>query len=132
MPLEEPKVVTASSASARIIAAGIVVAFCYFASSVLVTLLWPCCSLTSSIPWSPGSKRLRIPRALGSLLMVLFTLALLAVLGWTLVERADQFSRDWPKYRAPLRAASADFDRRLATLRLACPRLSPARSGGRA
>jgi predicted PurR-regulated permease PerM len=39
MPVEETKIVTASSVSARIIAAGIVIAFLYWASSVLVTLI---------------------------------------------------------------------------------------------
>ena len=39
MPVEETKVVSHSSVSSRIIAAGIVIAFCYWASTVLVTLL---------------------------------------------------------------------------------------------
>ena len=39
MPLEEAKIASSSSASGKIIAAGIVIAFCYWASSILVTLL---------------------------------------------------------------------------------------------
>src|SRR6202000_3102718 len=39
MPLEEEKIVSARSARRKIIAAGIVIAFCYWASSILVTLL---------------------------------------------------------------------------------------------
>jgi len=39
MPVEETKIISTSSVSARIIAAGIVIAFCYWASSVLVTLI---------------------------------------------------------------------------------------------
>ena len=130
MPLEESKVITASSVSARIIAMGIVVAFCYFASTVLVTLLMAVLLAYFLDPVVTWLEQARIPRALGSLLMVLFTLALLAVVGWSLVERADQFSTDWPKYRAPLRAASADFDRRLASLEARVSEIEPGQAQG--
>ncbi len=79
MPLEETKVITASSVSARIIAIGIVIAFCYFASTVLVTLLMAVLLAYFLDPVVTWLERGRIPRALGSLLMVLVTLALLAV-----------------------------------------------------
>jgi predicted PurR-regulated permease PerM len=130
MPSEEAKIVTASSVSARIIAVGIVLAFCYFASTVLVTLLMAALLAYFLDPVVTWLERVRIPRALGSLLMVLFTAALLVVLGWALVERADQFSRDWPKYRAPLRAASADFDRRLENLEARVSEIEPGQTPG--
>ena len=97
MPLEETKVVTASSASARIIAAGIVIAFCYFASSILVTLVIAVLLAYFLDPVVTWLENWHIPRALGSLIIVLLTLALLGMLGWMLVERMDQFSSDWPK-----------------------------------
>jgi len=125
MPLDESKVITSSSVSARIIAVGIVVAFCYFASTVLVTLLMAVLMAYFLDPVVTWMEQLRVPRALGSLLMVLFTLALMAVVGWTLVERADQFSRDWPKYRAPLRAASLDVERRLENLEARVSEIEP-------
>ena len=37
-----------------------------------------------------------IPRALGSLIVVLLTIAAVLVLAWSLIERVDQFGRDWP------------------------------------
>ena len=109
MPVEEAKVITASSASARIIAAGIVIAFCYFASTVLVTLLVAVLMayfLDPVVTWlencafrgrSVLADRSAYPGAAGCA-------------GWSLMERMDQFSQDWPKYRAPLRAVSADFE----------------------
>ena len=130
MPSEETKVITASSVSARIIAVGIALAFCYFASTVLVTLLMAALLAYFLDPVVTWLEQVRIPRALGSLLMVLFTAALLVVLGWALVERADQFSRDWPKYRAPLRAASADFDRRLESLEARVSEIEPGETPG--
>lgn len=105
MPVEESKVITASSVSARIIAAGIVVAFCYWASSVLVTLLVAMLMAYFLDPVVSVLETLRVPRALGSLFVVLVSLALLMVLAWSLILHVDQFGEDWPKYRAPLHAA---------------------------
>ncbi|HXW54927.1 MAG TPA: AI-2E family transporter [Candidatus Cybelea sp.] len=113
MPVEETKLITASSVSARIIAAGIVIAFCYWASSVLVTLLVAVLMAYFLDPVVSALERFRLPRALGSLFVVLVTLALLTVLGWSLVDRIDQFGQDWPQYRAPLRSAVQTIERKL-------------------
>jgi predicted PurR-regulated permease PerM len=125
IPVEESKVITASSVSARIIATGIVVAFCYFASTVLVTLLVAVLLAYFLDPVVTWMEQVRIPRALGSLLMVVFTLGLLAVVGWSLVERVDQFSADWPKYRAPLRSFSSEFEKRLENLEASVSEIEP-------
>ena len=92
--------------SARIIAAGIVIAFCYWASEILVTLLVAVLLAYFLDPLVTWMESIHIPRALGSLLIVLVTIAGMMVLAWTLIERVDQFGADWPKYRAPLRAAA--------------------------
>jgi predicted PurR-regulated permease PerM len=131
MPVEETKVITASSVSARIIATGIVLAFCYFASTVLVTLLMAVLLAYFLDPVVTWMEKWRIPRALGSLLMVLLTLMLLAVLGWALIERVDQFSRDWPKYRAPLRSVSTEFENRLESLEARVSEIEPGGPGPR-
>ena len=124
MPVEETRIVT-RSASARIIAAGIVIAFCYFASTVLVTLL---VAVLMAYFLDPVVTRLedalRLPRPLGSLLVVVVTLALLASLGWLLIERLDQFGNDWPKYRAPLRSATEMFPAASRTWKRTFPKLS--------
>ncbi|HUJ30078.1 MAG TPA: AI-2E family transporter [Candidatus Acidoferrum sp.] len=113
MSSEETKVISASSVSGRIIAAGIVIAFCYFASSVLVTLLVAVLMAYFLDPLVNLMERFRVPRALGSLVVVLVTIALLVVLGWSLVERVDQFGADWPNYRRPLRAATEAVQKKL-------------------
>ena len=126
MPAEGTRIVTASSVSARIIAAGIVIAFCYWASTVLVTLLVAVLTAYFLDPAVTWLERLRLPRALSSLLVVLFTLALLAVVGWMLVERADQFGRDWPTYRAPLRSAVQAINAKLESLEVHVSEITPA------
>jgi len=113
MPVEETKIVTASSVSARIIAAGIVIAFLYWASSVLVTLIVSVLLAYFLDPLVTWMESWHVPRALGSLLVVLLSLALLMIIVWTLVDRVDQFGRDWPSYRAPLRAAANVVSKKL-------------------
>jgi predicted PurR-regulated permease PerM len=127
MPVEETeaRIITSSSVSARIIAAGIVIAFCYWASSVLVTLLVAVLMAYFLDPVVSGLERMRVPRAIGSLLVVLVTLALLATLGWTLVERFDQFGSDWPKYRAPLHAVAQAVDIKLANIEAHVSEIAP-------
>jgi predicted PurR-regulated permease PerM len=129
MPLEE-KIITASSVSARIIAAGIVVAFCYWASSVLVTLLVAVLMAYFLDPVVSFLETLRVPRALGSLFVVLVALALLMVLTWSLIERVDQFGQDWPKYRAPLRAAADAVQKKLDIFEARVSELEPGRETG--
>jgi predicted PurR-regulated permease PerM len=130
MPLEETKVITASSVSARIIAAGIVVAFCYWASSVLVTLLVAVLMAYFLDPLVSWLETLRLPRALGSLFVLVVTFALLAVLGWSLIERVDQFGADWPKYRAPLRAAADTIQKKLDIFEARVSELEPGAKAG--
>jgi predicted PurR-regulated permease PerM len=57
-----------------------------------------------------------VPRALGSLIIVLFTIAVLLFVAWSLVERVDQFGRDWPKYRAPLHAVANVVEQKMASV----------------
>ena len=125
MPAEETKVVASSSASARIVAAGIVIAFCYWASTVLVTLLVSVLAAYFLDPVVTWLENIRLPRALGSLLVVLLTLAFLAVLGWSLVQTVDQFSIDWPEYSHTLRGATQALEKKLETLEAHVSEIEP-------
>ncbi len=53
------------------------------------------------------------------------------MLGWALIERVDQFSRDWPKYRAPLRSVSTEFESRLESLEARVSEIEPGGPGPR-
>ena len=130
MPGEETLVQARGTASARIIAAAIVIAFCYWASMVLVTIFAAVLLAYFLDPVVNWLERVRVPRALGSLLIVLLTLALLAMMGWTLMERADQFGQDWPKYRQPLRAATAAIESRMETFEKHVSEIEPASKPG--
>ncbi len=128
MPLEETKeakVVARGSASARIIAAGIVIAFCYWASSVLMTLAVAVLMAYFLDPLVTWLERLRVPRALGSLFVLLVTVALLTVLAWSLVDRIDQFGSDWPQYRAPLKEVIASVEKKMAIFEARVSEIAP-------
>jgi predicted PurR-regulated permease PerM len=131
MPVEESPVWARSTASGRIIAAGIVIAFCYWASTVIVTVLTAVLMAYFLDPVVGWLERMRIPRALGSLLVVLFALALFAVLGWMLVAKADQFGQDWPKYRAPLREAAVAIESRMTAFEQHVSEIEPAEEPGK-
>src|SRR6202046_4366713 len=106
MPLEDTKILNDNSTPAKIIAAGIVVAFCYWASSVLVTLLVAVLLAYFLDPVVTWLEDWHVPRSLGALIVVLVTIGTLLVITWALVVRIDQFGRDWPLYQKPLRAVA--------------------------
>ncbi|MFZ0637274.1 MAG: AI-2E family transporter [Candidatus Acidiferrales bacterium] len=121
--------VRASSTSTQIIAAGIVIAFCYWASSVIVTLLVSVLLAYFLDPLVTWLERLHIPRALGSLLIVLLVLSVVVAIGWVLVDRMDQFSADWPKFRAPLKELTAAVENRVEGLEARVSEITPNEHG---
>ena len=101
----------------RIISLGIVFAFLYFASSVVVTmLLCQFCSRIFLIQSSNSSNELHVPRGLGALLVLLGVSLFIGGLGFLVAVRANQFVTDWPRYSAILRHATTAVDRKLATM----------------
>jgi predicted PurR-regulated permease PerM len=57
--------------------------------------------------------------------------ALLAGLGYLVVQRADQFIADWPRYSGVLRHATTAFDRQLTTVEKGVDAIAPASEKGR-
>jgi predicted PurR-regulated permease PerM len=95
-----PKVATASL---RIIAVLAVFACIYYASSVVITLI---CSILIAFVLEPGVRlmeRLRIPRWLGALLMVLLALGILYLVIYGIYARVVTFIQEFPTYAEPLR-----------------------------
>jgi predicted PurR-regulated permease PerM len=130
MPLEEEKIVSPSSASGKIIAAGIVIAFCYWASSILVTLLVAVLLAYFLDPVVNWLEDWHVPRALGSLIVVLFTIAAVLVVAWSMIERVDQFGRDWPLYRKPLHQVASVIEQKLANFEEHVSEIEPGSTPG--
>jgi predicted PurR-regulated permease PerM len=91
------------STSLGIIATAVVFVCLYYASSVFITLI---CSVFIAFVLEPGVKlmqRLRIPRWLGALLMVMATLAVMYLIIYLIYDRALALAQDLPRYAERLK-----------------------------
>src|SRR5215467_8268272 len=93
---------TVSSFSARVIAAAIILLFLYYAAGVVITLLFSILLAYFLDPAVEFLERLRLPRTLGAMVMVLVLSAVLAAVAYGLWTRVADFAANWPKYSAQL------------------------------
>jgi predicted PurR-regulated permease PerM len=129
MTTVESRFSTDSTLGETILAIGLVLAFCYFASGVVVTLLVSILIAYLLDPAVEWMERVRIPRTLGALLVVMLALAFLGLLAWLLIERLDDFWVNWPKYRQPLHDAASAIDRRLDIFEARVSEIAPQQTG---
>jgi predicted PurR-regulated permease PerM len=131
MQTEDIKITSRSNASQRIIALGIVFAFLYWASSVVMTLLLAVLLAYFLDPFVGILEKVRLPRALGALFVLLAVTSIMGGLGYLMVDRADQFLADWPRYSALMRGAATVFDRKLAIVEKQVEAIAPDEEKGR-
>jgi predicted PurR-regulated permease PerM len=131
MRTEDIQVTSRSNPSQRVIAMGIVFAFLYFASSVVITLLLAVLLAYFLDPIVNAFERVRIPRVLGALLVLLMVTAIVGGLGYLVVDRSEQFAADWPRYSAVLRHLTTALDRKLSTMERQVEAISPEPEKGR-
>lgn len=105
-----------STFSLRIIAAAIILLFCYYAQGVVITLLLSILLAYCLDPIVDLLERARIPRTIGSLVSVLLLIALLSGLGYSLWSRTSQFASNWPRYSQVLRKAVDAFESKVIRL----------------
>ncbi|HEX8872224.1 MAG TPA: AI-2E family transporter [Candidatus Acidoferrum sp.] len=99
--------ISGSTFSLRIVAAAIVLLFFYYAAGVVITVLLSILLAYFLDPAVDFLERLRIPRTIGSLLMVLILIAVIIAVGYGLWLRIADFAADWPKYRGIVRDATS-------------------------
>jgi predicted PurR-regulated permease PerM len=131
MEVEDLKIRTPANTSQRIIALGIVIAFLYWASSIVMTLLLAILLAYFLDPVVELLTRIKIPRALGAFFVLIGVMALFGWLGYLMVDRADQFVAAWPKYSAILRHAAAALNKNLLFLQKQVDAIAPDKSGAR-
>ncbi|HET6142624.1 MAG TPA: AI-2E family transporter [Candidatus Acidoferrales bacterium] len=125
MQIEDVKVSARSNPSQRIIAVAIVFAALYFASEVVVPLLLAVLLAYFLDPVVSLLERIRIPRALGSLVVLLAVTAVFAGVGYLVMLRADQFLEDWPHYSSSLRHLTTAFDRQMSVVQKGIDAITP-------
>ena len=106
--MDEPKlaattVQAVANLSVHIMAVAIVFASVYFASSIVITLVVAALIAFTLEPAVVLLERVRVPRWLGSLVMVLLALAVVYVIGYLIYDRAVAFMQDLPKLSARLK-----------------------------
>ncbi len=117
MPVEEITTETAqrsrASIASSVIAFGVVMAICYFAGSVIQTVL---VSLLLAIFLDPFVELLlyiRLPRMFGALLAVLILIAVVGVTSVLLYNRVQDFAEGLPRYSSIIRQSVLDVRRRV-------------------
>jgi predicted PurR-regulated permease PerM len=131
MQTEDIRITSRSNPSQRIIALGIVFAFLYWASSIVITLLLAVLLAYFLDPVVGILERIHIPRALGALVTLLLVMSIVGGLGYLVVDRADQFLADWPRYSALLHRVATALDRKLATVEKQVEAIGPEEEKGR-
>jgi predicted PurR-regulated permease PerM len=114
-----------STASQRIIAGGIVLAFLYWASSVVMTLLLSILLAYMLDPLVEWLERFRVPRGVGALIVLLVTLGLLSLMMYFAWDRIDHFAEDWPKYSAVLKQGAAKLEEKIESFEKKVSEISP-------
>ncbi len=115
-----------ATVSVRIIATGIVIGFCYWAASVVMTLLVSILiayMLDPVVEWLEG---FRIPRGVGAVLVVLIAVGLITLLGLAIYSRAEAFADGWPTYSAILKDAASSVQKKLERFEREVSTLTPA------
>lgn len=118
-----------SNPSQRIIAAGIILGFCYWAAGVVMTLLLSVLLAYLLDPIVEWLERWRTPRAVGALLVLLLMFTLMVGLMYLVFDRMEHFASDWPKYSAVLKQGAAAVDRKLERLESRVSELTPRERG---
>jgi predicted PurR-regulated permease PerM len=117
---------TVSSFSARVIAAAIILLFLYYAAGVVITLLFSILLAYFLDPAVELLERLRLPRTLGAMVMVLVLSAVLAAVGYGLWTRVADFAADWPKYSAQLQRVAVAVQGRIQGIEGQVSQIAPA------
>jgi len=98
--------ISGSTFSLRVIAAAIILLFCYYAQGVVITLLLSILLAYFLDPAVELLERVHVPRTIGSMAMVLILIAVLGAVGYALGERTADFAANWPKYGGVLKQAA--------------------------
>lgn len=125
--LESPGA-TAAAASLRIIAIAVLFVCIYYASSIVITLI---CSILIAAVLEPGVsllERLRIPRWVGSLVMVLLLLGAAYLVIYGIYGRAVAFIDEVPKLVAKLKQITAHIQVTAQSIRQSTQTIIPASS----
>jgi predicted PurR-regulated permease PerM len=116
---EEPAVrpmavrITGLTFSLRVIAAAIILLFCYYAQGVVITLSLSILLAYCLEPAVELLEKARLPRTIGAMLMVLLLAAVFGAAGYGIWTRTADFASNWPKYSRVLKEMSTSVENKI-------------------
>jgi predicted PurR-regulated permease PerM len=105
--------ISGSTFSLRLIAAAILLLFFYYAAGVVITIMLSVLIAYFLDPAVEFLERLRVPRTLGALVLVVLLILVLVAVSYTVWLRTSEFAADWPKYRDILRTATGNVQKQI-------------------
>ena len=117
--------VSGSTFSLKILAAAIILLFFYYAQGVVITLLLSILLAYFLDPAVELLEKMKMPRSIGALVMVLAMVAVLAAVGYSLGTRTADFADNWPKYSSVLRQAAGVVEGKINRIEGQVSQISP-------
>src|SRR3979411_586674 len=108
--------ISGSTFSMRVLAAAIILLFCYYAQGVVITLLLSILLAYFLDPAVELLERVHIPRTAGAMMMVLILISVVGAVGSGLGERTADFAANWPKYGGMLKQAANTIEGKISGL----------------
>jgi predicted PurR-regulated permease PerM len=119
-----------STFSLRVIAAGILLLFVYYAQGVVITLILSILLAYCLDPLVELMERLRIPRTIGAMVTVLLMCAVLVAMGYAMWMRTSDFAENWPKYEDVLKKAAGAVEAKISRIEGQVSEIGPAPAPG--
>jgi predicted PurR-regulated permease PerM len=116
---------TSSNFSMRVLAAAIILLFFYYAAGVVITLLLSILLAYLLDPAVELLEKLRLPRTVGAMIMVLILIAVLVAVGYGLWTRTADFAENWPKYSEVLKQAAGAVEGKIRGIEGQVSQISP-------
>jgi len=114
-----------SAIAQAVIATGVILAICYFAKPVWVTLMISALIAFMLEPLVLLLTRYRTPRALASLLALLFLFGVIYAVGYFSYSRVTAFVNEVPHYASRIRSTFARFERQTKQLEQTREKMMP-------
>jgi predicted PurR-regulated permease PerM len=102
-----------STFSLKVIAAAIILLFAYYAQGVVITLVLSILLAYCLDPVVEFLERWRIPRTIGSMVMVLLLCGVIGAVGYGLWSRVSDFAESWPKYSGAWRQTASSIEAKI-------------------
>lgn len=119
---------TSSNFSMRVLAAAIILLFFYYAAGVVITLLLSILLAYFLDPAVEFLEKMRVPRTIGAMVMVLILIAVLIAAGYGLWTRTADFASNWPRYSGVLRTAAGAINNKIKGIEGQVSQISPEQS----